>query len=365
LLDLLKSDLENDLHKCNSLGFKDQDNNLVFSKNSSLVLNDKMDIDLPGYNWELLPKNKSTLDLYRAHYWHSYFKHDNQKFVSIYSSLGCMFACNFCMINIVNRTNLNDFTDASSFKGMRFWSPDFFLSELQKLNDIGVKHVRLADEMFFLNKKYYIPILEGIIKRGFDFNIWAYARVDTVREDQLELFKRAGVNWLALGIEAGRQNVRQSIEKGKFRDINIRDIVKLIKSYDINVLGNYIFGFPEDTLETMNETLELALELNCEHANFYACQALPGSPLYTNAIKNNLDIPKKYEEFAFLSYECKPMPTNYVSAKDVLKFRDDAWHKYFENPDFLSLIKDKFGEINMNNVVQQSKIRLKRKLLEV
>ena len=66
----------------------------------------------------------------------------------------------------------------------------------------------------------------------------------------------------------------------------------MIKSYEINVLGNYIFGFPEDTLDTMNETLDLAIELNCEHANFYACQALPGSPLYTQALKQNLEIPK-------------------------------------------------------------------------
>ena len=57
------------------------------------------------------------------------------------------------------------------------------------------------------------------------------------------------------------------------------------------------------------------------------------------------------------------MPTNFVSANEVLKFRDDAWHQYFENPKFLDLIKNKFGETNMNNVVQQSKIRLKRKIL--
>ncbi len=362
LLDLLKTNLKDDLDKCQSLGYKIDGKN-IFSKKSTLVPNDRMDIDLPGYAWELLPKDNHPLDKYRAHYWHSYFKHDNEKFVSIYSSLGCMFACNFCMINILNRTNLDDSTDASSFKGMRFWSPEFFLSELEVLHDLGVKHIRLADEMFFLNRKYYIPILQGIIDRGFNFNFWAYARVDTVREDQLELFKKAGVNWLALGIEAGSQTVRQSIEKGRFRDMNVREIVKLIKAYDINVLGNYIFGFPEDTLETMNETLDLALELNCEHANFYACQALPGSPLYTNAIKNNLEVPKKYEEFAFLSYECKPMPTNYVGAKEVLKFRDEAWHKYFENPNFLNLIENKFGETNKENVIKQSKIRLKRKIL--
>ena len=83
--------------------------------------------------------------------------------------------------------------------------------------------------MFFLNKKYYIPILEGIIERGYDLNMWAYARIDTVREDQLELFKKAGINWLALGIEAGNQNVRLDIEKGKFKDVNISEVVKLIQ----------------------------------------------------------------------------------------------------------------------------------------
>ena len=46
--------------------------------------------------------------------------------------------------------------------------------------------------------------------------MWAYARVDTVREDQLALFKKAGINWLCLGIEAGSQVVRRDIEKGRF-----------------------------------------------------------------------------------------------------------------------------------------------------
>ena len=113
--------------------------------------------------------------------------------------------------------------------------------------------------------------------------MWAYARVDTVREDQLELFKKAGINWLCLGIEAGNQEVRRDIEKGRFEKVNIRDVVKSIKNYEINILGNYIFGLPEDSIERMQETLDLALELNTEHANFYPCQALPGSPLYFEA----------------------------------------------------------------------------------
>ena len=65
----------------------------------------------------------------------------------------------------------------------------------------------------------------------------------------------------------------------------------------------------------MNETLNLALELNTETANMYPCQALPGSPLYTKAVIEGLDLPKTYNEFAFLSYESKPLSTNILSSK--------------------------------------------------
>ena len=113
----------------------------------------------------------------------------------------------------------------------------------------------------------------------------------------------------------------------------------------------------------MNETLDLAMELNCEHSNFYAAQALPGSPLYLFAKKQGWDIPKKYEEFAFLSYECKPLRTKHLSASEVLKFRDDAWHKVFADSNFLNLVDKQFGELARKNVEDMSKIRLKRKIL--
>ena len=67
--------------------------------------------------------------------------------------------------------------------------PELILRELEYLYLQGVRTCRITDEMFFLNRKYYVPILEGVIKRGMKFNFWAYARVDSVRKDQLELFK--------------------------------------------------------------------------------------------------------------------------------------------------------------------------------
>jgi radical SAM superfamily enzyme YgiQ (UPF0313 family) len=168
--------------------------------------------------------------------------------------------------------------------------------------------------MFFLNKRYYIPILENAIDEEFGFNMWTYSRVDTVRKDALKLFKKAGVNWLALGIEAGSQLVRQEVSKGSFKEVNIRNVCKTIQESNINIISNYIFGFPDDTLETMQETLDLALELNTEMANMYPCQALPGSPMYHIAKRNNWKLPDSFEGYAFLSYQCQPLPTKYVTS---------------------------------------------------
>lgn len=368
LHDLADSNLSSDLATIKGIGYKEcgpgGEANLVLNAPQRVVPLALMDSDLPGYAWDLLPYDKKPLDLYRAHFWHADFDHAKRTpFAAIYTSLGCQFACDFCMINIVNRNNNDDFISAADSKGMRFWSPDWVLREMEKLAEMGVQTLRISDEMFFLNRKYYKPLLEGIIDRGLDLNMWAYSRVDTVREDQLALFKKAGINWLALGIEAGNQDVRQEVSKGSFRDVNIREICDTVREADIKIISNYIFGFPDDTLETMQQTLDLALELNTEMANMYPCQALPGSPMYTNAVKRGEDLPTTAEEFAFLSYESKPLPTKTLSSADVLRFRDEAWQTYFTNPKYLALVEESFGKQERQNVEEMSKVRLKRKLL--
>ena len=91
---------------------------------------------------------------------------------------------------------------------------------------MGVETIRISDEMFFLNKKYFNPLIDGLVERSLNLRMWAYSRVDTVQEKFLDKFKKAGINWLALGIEAGNQTVRQEVSKGTFREINIREVCK-------------------------------------------------------------------------------------------------------------------------------------------
>jgi len=360
---LLASDLKEDLSKIKGIGYK-VDGKSILNAPELVVPNEKMNLDLPGYAWDLLPMKEKPLDLYRAHFWHTEYKQANRTpFAAIYTSLGCRFKCDFCMINIVNRVD-NDLSVASSHSpNMRFWTPEFMIKEFETLANLGVEHIRISDEMFFLNQRYFEPLLEGLVERGMNLKMWSYSRIDTVREKYLELFKNAGINWLAVGIEAGSREVRREVSKGTFQLDDISSVVNLIQKHGISVAANYIFGFPDDTFETMQQTLDLALELNTEMANLYPCQALPGSPLHVKAKAERLELPDTYQGYGFLSYEASPMATKYVSAAEVVRFRDNAWNKYHSNPAFLNLIESKFGSEAKLGIQNLSEIKLKRRIL--
>ena len=364
LWNLLRCDLsEQDLKKVKGIGWKDNSKSLIINDPERIVPQERMDIDLPGYAWDLLPMKEKPFDLYRSHVWHANFNESMRSpYAAIYTSLGCVYGCEFCMINILNRTDNSDNISAADSRVMRFWSPEWVSKQFRILKDYGVSTIRISDEMFLLNQKYYVSICEKIIEEDFNFHMWAYSRIDTAREKVLDLTRQAGIKWLALGIEAGNQMVRQEVSKGSFKDVNVREICKMISKHDINIISNYIVGLPEDRYETMTDTLNLALELNTEMMNVYPCQALPGSKLYTMAKQEGWDLPNNYDEFAFLSYQCKPLPTKFLSSREVLQFRDYFWETYFRNPAFLKKVEAKFGLQQRLNVEEMASHKLKRKI---
>ena len=264
-----------------------KDGVVTMNKPGGVVPNDRMDIDLPGYAWDLLPYDKQPLDLYRSPLWHAdYDETKRTPYAAIQTSIGCIFACTFCMINVVNRDDNEEVGVAGNYSGMRYWSPEFIIKEFDKLYSLGVRTIKITDEMFFLNKKYYKPLCEMIRDRGYgeQLQMWAYSRIDTVRNpDLLKLVRSAGIKWLALGIESGDKSVRLEVSKGKFEDVDIHKVITQIHDSDIEVMGNYIFGLPGDTIETMQKTLDLSTELCTAGWNAYAAMALPGSNLYKDA----------------------------------------------------------------------------------
>lgn len=311
-----------------------------------------LDEEIPGQAWDLLDMTK-----YRAHNWHC-FDHINfrQPYASLQTSLGCPYTCSFCCIN-------------APFGGssIRYWSPKSVVDQIDILvNKYSVKNIKIPDEMFVLSEQHVMGICDLIIERGYDLNIWAYARVDTVKDRYLDKLKRAGFNWLALGIESGSKYVRDGVEKGRFGDTDIVRVTDKIKEYGIYIIANYIFGLPDDTHDSMQETLDLAIKINAEWANFYCAMAYPGSPLYDRARKLGLSLPDDKNGPGWIgysqhAYESFPLATEKLTGSEVLDFRDNAFIKYFTHPEFLSMIKGKFGQNVIDHIHEMLTIKVRRK----
>lgn len=295
--------------------------------------------DLHGNVWDLLP-----MDRYRAHNWQG-FGWPRQPYASIHTSLGCPYKCSFCCINAPFHANR-----------YRMRSPADVVREVKRLiAEYGVRTFKIVDEMFVMNDRHYTAICEGLT--GEDINIWAYARIDTVKPDKLALLRRAGVQWLALGIESGSAHVRDGAEKSFDQD-DIREIVRQIHTAGINVIGNYIFGLPDDDLQTMRQTLDLAKELNCEFANFYSAMAYPGSRLFDQAKTD--DLPAAWSGYSQHSVDSRPLPTAKCSSREVLAFRDAAFQEYYSDPRYLDMVSRKFGATVVNGIREMANTPLER-----
>jgi radical SAM superfamily enzyme YgiQ (UPF0313 family) len=171
----------------------------------------------------------------------------------------------------------------------------------------------------------------------------------------------AGFNWLGVGIESGNEKIRQKALKGKFNNEKIREVIQLIKDNGVFVGGNFIFGFPDDDMDSMSETLAFAKELNCEFTNFYTMMAYPNSQLCDETSKKGWELPETWTGYSQYSYDSHPIRTNNLTSEEVLKFRDKAFHEFYTSNRYLTMIKQIFGMRTVKEIKQMTKIKLKRK----
>jgi anaerobic magnesium-protoporphyrin IX monomethyl ester cyclase len=301
---------------------------------------------LPMPAWDLLP-----LQEYRAHNWHC-LAHLNQRqpYVAIYTSLGCPFHCSFCCINAL-------FGKA----GIRYRSPQSVIDEIDFLvNRVGMKNIKIIDEMFALQEARVVELCDLIIERRYDLNLWAYARVNTVTARMLAKMKEAGINWVAYGFESASERVLKDAIKG-YQAGAVDQVVKMTYDQGIHICANFIFGLPEDDFDSMHATLKLMLDINAEWANIYSAMAYPGSRLYDLAVAENWPLPETWQGYSQYAYESLPLPTKYLSGGQVLAFRDYAFDAYYRSPRYLEMISRKFGRETANHLKEMSAKQLPRK----
>ncbi len=326
-------------------------NNTTKALFGDISVHKKLDFDPLNISpaWDLF-----DLKRYHSHNWQAWAGERRSPYGTLHTSVSCPYSCKFCAIK--------------DYYGQKYRrrGVNEVISELKVLYDNGIRNIKIMDELFIINQNWLKKFCEEVISNDLKgLNIWGYGRIDTMWNLTIyPLMRKAGIKWICLGIESGNQQIRESMSKGTFTNKDIINVVKMLKDAEINVLGNYMFGFPDDNMKTMNETLDFAYELKCEYSNFYCVVPYPGTEIEQYAIKKRWKLPRTYSGYSQYSAEFQPLPTNHLSARDVLAFRDKAWIDYHSSDDYLTMIEDYFGPDVHNEIRNVLETTLSRKLLE-
>lgn len=306
-----------------------------------------VDLDtLPMIDWEGLNPSK-----YRAHNWHCFGELDKRSpYGVIWTSFGCAYQCGFCCINNLfgKRTH-------------RTRSMKKVVEEIGILVEkYGVRQIKIVDELFVTKHPRIDEFCVALEERKYDLNMWCFARTDSVDERILKRLKGVGMNWISYGFENINQESLNNTQKNN-KVSHYEDVIRMTRNAGMNICADFIAGLPEDNYRTLEDTYEFWLKHNFEFINLYPAFAFPGTPLYDQAIKDGLmDYPKTWERYSLFGEKCIPLATKYLTPAEVLEWRDKAYKYYHTNPNYLTMVKDKFGIETKEHILRMLQKPLKR-----
>ncbi|MDO8537765.1 MAG: radical SAM protein [archaeon] len=203
----------------------------------------------------------------------------------IETSRGCLFSCTYCTKSVFGQT-------------WRYKSAERVVAEIEKMVDYGFKEFHVVDDMFTTNKQRAKDICNMMIDKKIPivYNLRNGIRVNSVDDELVKLLKESGCYRASFGIESGNQKVLNGILKG-VKVEQVREAMKLFKQHSIERLGFFMFGLPDDTEQSMQQTIDFALELDPEIAKASISTPFPGTPLYEIYQKKNLLLTEDWDKF--------------------------------------------------------------------
>lgn len=213
--------------------------------------------DMPFPAWDLLSLKRYTLPLV------------GKPYVLVETSRGCPYSCDFCVVPL--------------HQGHKFRErgAQVLVDEIERgKRELGIEYFYLWADTATLNVKTFGAFCDELIARNLNIRWFGNARADNLVDPAfVEKLKRSGCWMLAMGIESASDDIRQNMVKKLERE-KIRAAFDNLRSAGIKSFAFFIYGYPGDTPESMEQTTRYALELDPDFANFYPAVPYPGTDLY-------------------------------------------------------------------------------------
>jgi len=195
---------------------------------------------------------------------------------SMITSRGCPYACIFCL----GRRMVG--------KRPRQRRASYIVDEIERILSYGFTMINIADDLFTADKEKVRQVCAEVGKRGLRFIWTAFARVNTVDRETLELMKRAGCQWISFGLETGNAEMLKRIKKAATLD-QARQAVQLCKDAGIHPHASFVVGLPGESPETLEETMTFAEELGIDYG-FHFLAPFPGTTVMEKRERYDLEI---------------------------------------------------------------------------
>ncbi len=261
--------------------------------------------ELPFPAWDLIDTG-----LYRLPF-------SNKRFLLVATARGCPYGCTFCANKIYYGARLRK-RSATRIADEMKWAAEKF----------GVRDFLFWSESFTNDQKYAIETANEIKRRDLGFNWVCNSRVDTVSPELLQAIKEAGCWMIGFGIESGSQQVLDSVRKGTTLK-QAADAVRMAHEAGLEVTGHCVLGFPGETEETMQQTIDFTRFLKLDFVQFYCAVAFPGSRLYDRCVENgwidNADWKYFEQNFSVIN-------TTQLGADRVMAARERAFRQFYRQP---------------------------------
>lgn len=290
-------------------GFKNIDGIIIREKDRITRIPQKSELDLndlPVPAWDMLDFNQYLLPT------------NGKSYAMIEISRGCPYNCNFCVTGMVHG------------KKVRYKNPKAVIEEVKQLKtNHGITNFYFLADSPFSDKRQITGFLKSLIAADLGISWMSNARLDTIDEETGSLLRQSGCWLLAVGIESGLDHVRNATDK----NLKLEDIKKglsILRKNKVKTLGFYMLGIVNESKESVNSTIELALQLDSEFANFYPAVPYPGTEFFSYCMKNGYLTSQDFSRYDYSDFVIDY--GNGVNRNFIMAKKKEAYLRFYLRP---------------------------------
>jgi anaerobic magnesium-protoporphyrin IX monomethyl ester cyclase len=319
LIDLIESKKSKDIEELKKVP------GLVYKTEKGVVWNPRglfQNLDELDPSWDLFDLGKYPLAPHGA-----YCK--QHPVAPIVLTRGCPYRCKFCG------------APGISGKKPRTHSPQWAVDQIELLHKkYGINEIHIEDDNLTISRQFTKDFCQKLIEKNLPIS-WTCPngmRMDTLDDELVALMKKSGLYAVSIAIESGSDITRERMKKD-LKTKTIREKVALLRRHDLEIIAFFILGYPGETVQDINDTIDFACSLDLKRAGFSAFKPFPGTPVYDDLVAAGEMKPiTDWSKFSLAKIAWTPKG---ITEQQLRNLRRKAFLKFYGRPQiFVKLFKE-------------------------